>query len=123
MPLVGRTITIVDEETGELQRFRFTDTPLARAVGAVQSACDSFGLDKDEIATFVWYVLQEREPLAGISRKGIPPVSKPGVRKLIDRGWVVQIRSRLHLVDRPEMPVIFGAMRFAIAFGEVEGRA
>jgi len=119
MSLVGRTVTLVDDETGGKQEFQFLDTPLNRWTGGLYSACDAYGLGAEESMALFMLLLSDTPGFIGLKVPGV----RRGMEALIKRGWVVKERKGDQLLDGPEIQQICATAEAAMHFGETEGTA
>ncbi len=102
---------------------QFCDTPLTRATGAIYSACDSFGLSEEESLAMFQLVLCGKDRLCVVSKRGLPPLFRKGMKSLMARGWVDETPKLYGLMSTPETEVIIRSAVQAIQFGESEGTA
>jgi hypothetical protein len=122
MSLAGKKIHIYDEETGEGETFVFTDNPYSRWMGGLFTACEAFGLHEDEVRTILFYSTAVRSN-RGVRIAKLVPFARPGVTRLIKRGWMIKTPLTIRLIETPELNAIFSAANSAIQFGESAGTA
>jgi hypothetical protein len=102
MSLVGKTVTIVDEETGDGTTIEFTNTPLNRFVGGVYSAAETFGLGRDEAAVVVHFCLFASGETCAVPKSSLPPYLRRPMKALLKRGWVSDSGRLYHLLDKAQ---------------------
>lgn len=117
--LVGRSLTVFDEKTGDSNSYTFTDSPLNRFMGGILAACDAHELSEDETAALLHFFTTGKSRLG----KSLPAFWKKGMGILVERGWVRENKRSYVLLDFPEVGTIYRAGTAAAQFGESCGRA
>ncbi len=120
--LVGSKITIVEDDGSEMV-LQFGDTPMARAMGGLYAACESFDLSDCEALAMSNLLFGGVDRMCVVRKRGLPPLFRQGMKALISRGWVEETPKLYGLMETPETKIIINSAVQAVSFGESEGRA